>query len=349
MKKGFTAITIAAILLLSFTAFASNDTRAQRAKKRQISKLVSLLPASDGVAIIDSKRFFSDALPQVLSANQPVLNQITTKLSEIESRTGISLRKFDNVAVGVEMTEVRPKEVDFDTVAIASGDVNAGALLAIAKLASNGAYREEKVNGRVVFVFTAKDVMQKTSQTSNSKITDVLSKALDGLTKEVAVSALDNNTLVFGSFKRVSETVGAKSHVSADLDAMLARRASSVMGFALKTPNGTSKFLPLDNDELGKNIDSIRFLSGSIDVATAGTSLNVTAQTIKPEQAEGLKNTLAGLQGMFGGILSVSKRPDQQLYGRLLKAAKFNARANEVTIDLLVPQADIDTLIGGIK
>ncbi len=349
MKTRFIAFAAAACLLLNFVAFANVDTRKQRAKKRQITRLVSLLPASDGVAVIDSKRFFNDAMPQVLSANQPILGEITTKLTEIENRTGISLRKFDNVVVGVAMKEVKPKEVDFDTVAIASGDINAGALISIAKLASKGNYREEKINGRTVFVFTAKDVMQKTSQTTKSKTTDMMNKALDGLTKEIAVSTLDNNTLVLGSFKRVTETLEANTRVSSDLTTMLAQRAGSVMGFAIKTPNGTSKFLPLDNDELGKNVDSIRYLSGSVDVAAVGTSLQLTAQTVKPEQAEGLKSTLEGLQILGGAVLGGSKRTDQRVYARMIKAAKFGVRANEVTLDLLVPQADIDILIADVK
>lgn len=350
MKKRFIAIAVAACLLLNFSAFASGDTRKQRAKKRQITRLVSLLPASDGVAVFEAKRFLNDTLPQILTANQPMLGQIIAKVTEIENRTGIDLRKFDTVVVGVAMKEVKPKEVDFETVAIASGDINAAALVAVAKLASKGTYREEQINGRTVFVFMAKDVMQKTSsQTSNSKIAGMMDKALDGLTKEVAVTTLDNNTLVLGNLKKVRETLEAKTRVSDDLTAKLMQNASSVMSFAVKTPDGMSKFLPLDNDELGKNVDSIRYLSGSLDVATVGTSLQVTAQTLKAEQAESLKSTLEGLQMVGKAILGGSKRGDQQVYGRMVRAAKISSRANEVTLDLLVPQADIDILIAGVK
>lgn len=350
MKTRFIAFTAIACLLLNFVAFASADTRKLRAKKRLISRLVSQLPASDGIAVFEAKRFLTDAMPQILTANQPMLGQIMAKVTEIENRTGIDLRKFDSVAVGVTMKQVNAKEVDFETVAIANGDINAAALVAITKLASKGSYREEQINGRTVFVFTAKDVMQKTSsQTSNSKIAGMMDKALNGLTKEIAVTTLDTNTLVLGNLKRVRETLEAKTRPSADLTAKLMQNSSAVMSFAVKTPDGMSKFMPLDNDELGKNVDSIRFLSGSLDVAALGTSLQVTAQTLKAEQAEGLKSTLEGLQMVGKAILGGSKRADQQVYGRMLKAAKFAARGNEVTLDLLVPQADIDVLIAGVK
>lgn len=350
MKTRFIAFAAATCLLLNFVAFASADTRKQRAKKRQMGRLVSLLPASDGIAVFEAKRFLGDALPQILTANQPVLGQIMARVTEIENRTGIDLRKFDKVAVGVAMKQVNAKEVDFETVAIANGDINAAALVAVAKLASKGTYREEQINGRNVFVFTAKDVMQKTSsQSNNSKIAGMMDKALDGLTKEIAITTLDNNTLVLGNLKRVRETLESKTRPSADLTAKLMQNSSAVMSFAVRTPDGMSKFLPLDNDELGKNVDSIRYLYGSLDVAAVATSLQVTAQTLKPEQADGLRSTLDGLQMLGKAILGGSKRADQQVYGRMVKAAKISSRSNEVTLDLLVPQADIDILIAGMK
>ena len=350
MKTRFIAIATVACLLLNFVAFASVDTRRQRGKKRETNRLVSQLPASDGVAVFEAKRFLGDALPQILTSNQPMLGQIMAKVTEIENRTGIDLRKFDTVAVGVAMKQINAKEVDFETVAIANGDINVAALVSIAKLASKGTYREEQIGGRTVFVFTAKEVMQKTSsQSSNSKIVGMMDKTLDGLTKEIAVTTLDNNTLVLGNLKRVRETLEAKTHPAADLTAKLMQNASAVMSFAIKTPDGMSKFMPLDNDELGKNVDAIRYLSGSLDVASVGTSLQVTAQTLKAEQAEGLRSTLEGLQMLGKAILGGSKRVDQQVYGRMVKAAKISSRANEVTLDLLVPQADIDILIAGVK
>ena len=73
------------------------------------------------------------------------------------------------------------------------------------------------------------------------------------------------------------------------------------------------------------------------------------ARTKKAEQATGLKDTLAGLQMIGRSFLGGSKRADQQVYVRMLKNAKIDSRGNDVTLDLLVPQADIDILVAGIK
>ena len=350
MKIRFFAAAIITVLLSNFAGLAATDTWRNKAKKRQLSRLVNLLPASDGVAVFDTKRFLNDALPKLLSANQPILSEIMAKINEMENRTGIDLRKFEQVAVGVAFKQVSPKETDFEPVAIASGDINAGALLAVARLASKGTYHEEKIGERTVYVFTAKNVMQKTSvKTTNSKIADAIDRALNGISKEIAVTAIDKNTLAIGTFARVRETLIGQSHVGVEITGLLSQKETAVMSFALRPPGGMAKLLPLDNDELGKNIDAIQFLSGSLDVATIGTSLQMMARTKKPEQAQGLKDTLEGLQLVGKAFLGGSKRTDQQVYGRMIDSAKFAVRANDVTLDLLVPQADIDILVAGIK
>ena len=351
MKTRFFALAAIAVLLLNVVGFAGGDTRSAQAKKREAMRLVSVLPASDGVAVFDAKRFLNDALPKVLATNQPMLGEIMAKLNEMENRTGIDLRKFDQIAVGVAMKQITPKEVDYEPVVIANGDINTGALVAIAKLASNGTYREEKIGARTVYVFSAKVVMQKTAaKTTNSKIAGIIDKAIKSITKEVAVTALDKNTLVMGSLARVRATLEGNTHVGADVSSLLSVKETAVMSFALKTPaGGMSKMLPLDNDELGKNIDSIQYLSGSLDVAAIGTSVQMMARTGKPEQAKGLKDTLDGLQVVGGAIFGGAKRADQKVYGRMIKSAKIDTRGTDVTLDLLIPQADIDLLIAGVK
>ncbi|HEX3101909.1 MAG TPA: hypothetical protein VHQ01_08965, partial [Pyrinomonadaceae bacterium] len=238
MKTSPFAAAVIAVLLLNFVGLASVDDRSV-AKKRQVNRLVTLLPASEGVAIFEAKRFLNDALPKILAANQPMLADIMSKINEVENRTGIDLRKFDQVAVGVAYKQISAKEIDYEPVAIASGDINAGALVAVAKLASNGAYREEKIGDHTVYVFTAKDVIQKTSvKTTNSKITGVVDDALKGITKEIAVASLDKNTLVMGSLARVRETLLGQSHVSPDVTGLLAQRETAIGSFAMRTPGG---------------------------------------------------------------------------------------------------------------
>src|SRR5687767_6547480 len=177
MRSRFLSFLTTFVLLLNVAVFAEPGSGQSLSRTRQASRLIALLPASDAVALIDSKRFFNEALPRVLAANQPMLGEITAKLNEMETRTGIDLRKFDQVAVGAAIKQIGPKNFDTEPVAIASGDINAGALIAVARLASNGTYREEKIAGKTVYVFSAKDVLKNAStKVTNSKVAGHIEK-----------------------------------------------------------------------------------------------------------------------------------------------------------------------------
>ena len=349
MKTRFFTVAAIAVLLLNVVGFSSGDSRRNRVTNPQVTRLVSMLPASDAVAVFDTKRFLTDALPKVLAANQPMFTRITAHLTEMENRTGIDVRKFDQVAVGVDVKQISAQETDYDTVAVASGDINFGALVAAAKIASKGAYRTESVGQKSMFIFSVKEVAQKTAQTQNSKAAKVIDHLSNGFSKEIAITSIDKNTLAMGSVPRVRETIEGSTHVGSDLTSLLSTKGTAVMSFAAKSPVGLSKMLSLDNDDLGATVNSIQYMSGSIDVAAVGTSLQMMARTAKPDQAVALKDTLEGLQMLGKAFLGNSKNPDHQIYGRMIKNAKFAIIGSDVTLDLLVPQADIDLLVAKIK
>jgi len=349
MKTRSLAAAVIAVLVLNIMGLAFADTRSAAAKRVQAAELLSLLPASDGVALLDNKRFFSESMPRILASNQPMLASIDAHLNEMQAKTGVDLRKFDAAVVGVTMTKVNEKEYDFDPVAIIRGDIKAATLIAIAKLASNGSYREEKFGERSIFVFSAKEAVKNTAAGSTTKLPSMVDRTINGFTNEIAITLLDSNTFALGSLARVRATIQANTHVSPDVLALLSGKESSTICFALKTPGGMSKLIPLDNDELGANIDSIRFVSGSLDTAAAGTNIQIMAQTVKPEQAQSLFETLDGLKSLGKIFLGNSKRADQKIYARMIENARISRNGNDVSLDLMVAQPDIDLLVGAMK
>jgi hypothetical protein len=130
---------------------------------------------------------------------------------------------------------------------------------------------------------------------------------------------------------------------------MLEKDPTSVAAFAAKPPTGLKAFIPLDNDELGKNIDSIQYIYGSANLVGDKANIHVTARTLQNAQAAGLHETLEGLQVVGKAILGGAKGADKKVYARLIESAKFSVKANELTFDLTVPQSDIDVLVGLLK
>lgn len=344
MKNRFFAL--AALCLLTLNAFGAAFAADTKASARQNGQLTALLPASDAVVSFNAKRFLGDALPQILSGNQTMLAQIVAHVDEVKSKTGIDLRQFEQVAVGVTAKQTAPKKFDFEPVIVARGQFNAATLLAAAKIAANGKYREEKVGDKTVYVFTARDIAAKVPPANNAGKATFSEKALKMFSQELAVSNVDANTLAFGTVARVRQTLEGKSRVNPEIANLLVPRQNSMMNFAAKLPGGMSQFLPLDNDELGKNIDAIEYFYGSMDVSGANAALNLNARTAQAADAQGLLETLEGLQMIGKVYLGSSKSADKQVYARMVQNVKFARTANEVSIDLQVPQTDINVLIG---
>ncbi len=348
-SRYFAFFSIFAVALTAAFVTASADATSARAKKAEIARLVAMLPASDGVVVIDSKRFVTESLPRILSSDQAVLNEVNAKIAEMEATTGIDLKKFEQIAVGVAIKRVSTKEFDYEPVAVANGDINAGALIAVAKLAAKGSYREEKIGDKSVYIFAAKDLTKSAPKPASSKVADLLDKGLKGMTKDVAVAALGQNTIAIGSVPRLRETLAGGTSVGADITSLLTTKETTVMTFAMRPPGGMSALVPLDNDELGKNLDAVQYLSGAMDVAPTGSSLAVNARMKEVQQASDLRDTLDGLKMVGGAIFGGSKRADQQLYGRLIKNIKVESRGTDVSLAVSIAQADIDKLVGGVK
>jgi hypothetical protein len=348
MIRKLTAAFAASLLVLNMAA--SSVVLADTSKKAKTNALVSMLPASDVVVTADGKRFFSEALPKVLSANQAALKDVFAHVDSVQAKTGIDLRKFDSFAVGANIGKAEGNKFKVAPVVIARGTTNSASLIEAAKTASEGKFKQETVAGKTVYVVAAKDVVDLAKKhapvsANSAKVQAKVTDAVD----DMAFSATDANTVVFGYASRVRETLEHKSAVSAELLSLLAKKPAGIVNFAGKVPGGMSTLLPLDNDDLGANIDAIKVMYGAMDVANGNASLSLTAVTAKATQAEELKGTLEGLRDMGKSLLGFSKGADQKLYAKLLGEIKINSVANEINLDLAIPQTDLDALVAILK
>lgn len=338
MKSKIFVLLIIAAFLLSVVGMIFADTK----KSAKANQLAVLLPASDMVVTMDAQRVFNQALPQIFSANQENLAEINSKIDDFKTKTGLDARQFQQIAIGISTKQISAKEVDYEPFVLARGTFNADSLVAVAKFASNGKYREEKVAGRTVYVFTTQEIIEKNKpQASNSMI----DRLIRSLTKEIALTTYDNNTLAFGSLARVREAFQTKTRVGNDVLSLANRNPNAIMNFGAKFPNGLSNLIVLENDELGKSLDGIRQVSGAMNIENGGANLSLAAKTAKEDQAQSLHNLIEGLR-FFGNIVRGQKGEDKKVYARMIDGFKINRSGSELSFDLQVPQADIDILLG---
>ncbi|HMQ02474.1 MAG TPA: hypothetical protein PKD26_00975 [Pyrinomonadaceae bacterium] len=347
MKNRILAFSCLSLLVLNLVGFASGDRKRNANRSDQ---LTAMLPTADGVISIDVKRFFSTALPKILSANEPMLKKVTDELDRMKDRTGIDIRQFDQLAAGVNAAQKGEKDYDVRPVVIARGGITSASLIGAAKIAANGKYREEKAADRTIYVFEARQIAADLKdKTPEAKDSSYASMVVDKLSGEMALTAIDANTVAFGDLALVKRAVDGSARMPAELLRMLGKKETAVVKFAGKLPGGMGAFLPLDNDELGKNIESIRYLYGNVDMVGEAMAVNMTAQTQQRGQAAALRETLEGLQLLGKMFLGSAKGADKQVYNRMIDNVKFTSSGNEVSMALQVPQQDIDILIGMLK
>lgn len=345
MKKKFFAFFVAAAFILNAVGFVSADTRSGA---KPVNPLLALLPASDVVVSMDAKRFFNSALPQILSGNKGLLADMNAQADEFKTATGIDPRQFEQVAVGATVKQGSGEDMDLEPVSLARGNFNASSLAALAKYASNNTYREEKLGSRTVYIFSPKALIEKhKAVVKNPSLLKTLDDFLPRHSEEVAVTAYDANTLAFGTFERLKLllTDGAP-RVDAALLSAMGRNPNAVMSFAAKFPNGLSGLIKLEDDDLGRNLNSIRQVAGTIDFTGENVSISAAAQTLDVARAEGLNRNLNDLLTAGKYFLSGSKNPKSKSYTRMMESAKITRSGSEVLLNLLIAQSDINLLMG---
>ncbi|MDQ2747240.1 MAG: hypothetical protein M3T96_08280 [Acidobacteriota bacterium] len=350
MKNKIFAALIACAFFLYVGSAASADTNV--VKKGQTAALAALLPASDGIMTIDMQKVLSETAPQILSGKPQTLAGINAKIDEVKEKTGIDLRQFEQIAVGVSTKQITAKEIDLEPLILARGTYNANALIALAKLASKGKFREEKVGTRSIYIFSGNEIAAsaKPGAITQSAKRDWFERAIDrmiaGLMKEIAVTSYDGTTLAVGSLARVRDTLNVKTPVNADLLTSINRQPNAVVAFSTNLPLNLSNYINLDNDQFGATLDSIRQASGAMELVNGNTAVSFTAKTGTADQSKNLLETLQGLQMIGKTLLGGSKSADKQVYARMIDNAKITRSQLEVALDLQVPQTDINILIG---
>jgi hypothetical protein len=329
---------LAAVAFLALTAVqASAQTRQQTATVAPgaASSLLPGLPASDVAMFVDVQKVLNDALPRALSGDKAKLAQINSEIDSFKTRYGIDARQFERVAVALRFNNRSPSVVTADTVSLAQGRFNAGAMIAAARLAMKGKYREQKYAGQTIYTFSINDRV-KWLGLVNMRVSDV------------SVVALDSNTLALGDLNLVQAAVdahGGRGRISPELVQMATRRADAILGFAATVPAYVSQNVGFDNEEISKSIQSIRQAYGSIGTTATGFDMQMVARTEKPEQAQNLNDSFAALKQFSSFIIAQLPADKAKLAQNVIDNMKVTTEGTDLQIRLEVAQTDIASLV----
>lgn len=319
--------------------------------------LSALLPDSDAIVMVDLQKVLEEMLPRLFANRPDKMAEINAHLDQIKAKTGMDVRTFQQLAAGIRFVPVVGKPTTVKSVVLARGTFNASGLVAAARIAANGKMRDVDYHGKKITVISIADLKTRASNATGSVpgnvpggsiATKIINQLIDGQSGELAVVAVDQNTLALGDLERVQNALDGK-RTSAATTAMIAlaqRTPGAVVGLAGNMPADLSKRLDVGIDQISKNLDSIRQAYGAVTYNTESYQLLVGAKTGTPATAEDLRDSVEGLKiigGMFiGQIRDESK---SKLAQRGLDNLKVTQSGNEVQLQLAVSQADAGLLI----
>jgi hypothetical protein len=335
-RKIFSLITISLALAL-IAQICLAQTRARTSPNRAAaSSLLAYLPESDAVAQIKVNRLLNDVMPRMFANNSAKMADLNANIENFKTRTGLDPRSFDEVALGVRYTYPSEGVTKLVTAALAKGTFSAGALVAAGRLAANGKYREEKYQGKSIYIFSLDESIR-------------LFGVIDLRIKELAASQIDANTLALGdpiNIRRVIDASGGRSRVNPQLVDLASRDPNAIMGFGGNISPQVLQNLDISNSSLAGDLSGLRQAYGSINANDPNVEVFIGAKTVNNDAARNLGDTLEGLKqfgALFVGRLTGAK-------GVLAKSALTNLKivtqANELQIRTAVAQTDIGPLVG---
>ena len=355
-------------LLTSGTLFVTaiaqtNKNSASKTAPKLTDPLMSL-PESDGVVSIDVKRLLNEMLPRVLVDDPTRLADVNARIDQLKTRTGIDVRAFDQIAIGMRFVDgEKPNSIKVDSVALARGRFNAQAMLAAGLLAEGSKYKytQQKYGGKTIYIFNSDDLFGKdqlphvtvgeeAKKTGGkaAEIADVLLKKIMNIKGEVAIVAVDANTLAIGqltSVRAAIDSIANRKGANIALTALATRVPNSVVGYGVNVPANASRYFGFDNDQIAANIDAIKVAYGSVTSNAAGFEMQNFMRTATAPQAQKVFEMFVGFKDLGGFFASSLSGDKGKLAQNALENLKITKENNEVQIRLGLAQADVAMLI----
>ncbi len=330
------SIALAFVLVAVFSGFGSGSTaRTSATNSAPPADVLSYLPASDGIALIDVRRLLNETMPRILAGDPAKLAQANADIDKFKTRTGIDPRAFDRVVLGMRYTYPSPKVTKLESVAIARGTFDAKALAAAGRGVASGKYREEKYRGATILIITINDQMK-------------LFGLWDVRLNDLAVCALDPNSLAIGTLPNVRAAIDAGkkgSRGNGDLVLLATRDPNAVIGFGANVPKELMASLNVGNDTIAKDASSIRQVYASIGSTESDVSLMLVARTDSAEAANNLNDTVTGLKQLGGLFIGRMAPARKALAQSALDNLKITTRGTEVEIRTQVAAANLASVI----
>lgn len=360
-------LAVMTLLLLAQTGAAQQGiSEAQEARQA-----LSSFPDAQILWYMNARRITNDALPRVVPPEV-----LKAAFDDIKKKAGFDLTSIHYVILGARFREDAAATTPPDVVMIVKGDFSADALLSVMKLAGQGMYREETYGTRTLNLFdfnknkqpeVNKTIGQSappdTPQDSSSS-PQTPPPGMPFAVPQVAVTALDANTLLFGMTPYVKAAIDAREGGQGTLRPefldLATRQPGILVSLVGEIPASVAKYLQMTgmhkNDEMTKLAMSIKRVQSALTMNATDFGLHAVVGTDTAEHARALSGMISMGLNILKGELERHMREDAQanrtkdlpVNRAVLTAVNMltnTTRENEIQLGTSVPQATVAALV----
>jgi hypothetical protein len=337
------------VLFLSLTSFeitpAQNQTGNPQltpasaplttpANQNTIASL-SNLPDADMLIYLNPQRILNEVVPKVMPAKD--VQGMLKDFEEAKKNFGVDPRAVQYIVVAVRFRKPTA-ELKFqppEALVVASGDINAESLIALARMASGGKLRDETYGAKTLGLMTIDPIAKEAEK----------NPFLRGFS-EVGIVALNGNTVAAGTpgYLRAAIDAGeGKDRISVETLNSLVRDSSALVSVAGRPWRSFGKSFGLMGTEATERTPrcdtKIGDFYASVTMDATNFMFRGAMNEDNPDTAKIVSSLLTGLLGYAG---SAVKDPAAQ---SMLKNLVITPEGDEITLKADFPQQMVVELI----
>ena len=315
-------LLVFACCLLGLSAFgqAGNGNAAA-------DELITLLPESDVVAVIDVNRAFNELLPRLKNLSVGGLGKTAAEIELFARLSGIDPAKIQAAVIGVKMTDTLSR--GSGALLVQGVDTDVARLESLVK-AAGGELRKLDHNGKQILTLLAKP------------------KAEGAPPEEINVALLGNARMAVGDIPALKSVLdgGAKNSttLAAAGKSLKETKATAMIRFAGNLPPSLRELLA-SQGELFAQVAAVKVIFGSLDFSKdLQGNLDAKLRTVSKDEATQLESGLKGLIFLGKSFLEGNNDPTMKMYSSLIDQAKIAVQGSDVTLSLVLPKELIEQL-----
>ncbi len=365
---------IVLLLLLAQTGAAQqNLSDAQEARQA-----LSNFPDAQVLYYVNARRVTNEALPRIMPPAK-----LREAFDEVKKNAGFDLTSIHYVIAGARFKEDTTTFQIPDVVFIIKGDFSADAILSAMRIAGQGMYTDETYGTRTLNVYDfnkGKKAEEATNAAPPPAAADSTAPAAEANTKDmtspdmlsqmgfktpqVAVTALDPNTILIGVTPYVKAAIdardGGQGRLRPELLDLVTRQPNTLVSLVGEIPESVKNLLQKTgmpkNEELTKLVSGIQRVQTALTMSATDFGLHAVVGTDTAEHARALNGMLTmGINVLRGEIekdirADTRARRTKELPGRRAALAAVNAltnttQENEIQLSTRVPQTTVAALV----